>query len=62
MLRCGQDPAKGFRGNSQAIPTRPIIKLRICRIGIGLTAASRFFEMKSQKTLGQMKPSIALAI
>lgn len=29
---------------------------------MGVTAASRFLEMKSQKTLGQMKPSMALAI
>lgn len=62
MLRCGNEPAKGFKGHSQARPTRPIIRLSIWRTGTGETAASRFFETKSQKTLGQMKHSMVLAI
>ena len=62
ILRCTNEPAKGLIGHSQARPIRPRIKLRIWRTGTGATAASRFFETKSQKTLGQMKPSIALAI
>lgn len=31
----------------------------ICRMGAGLTAGSRARVMKSQKILGQKKPSIA---
>ena len=33
----------------------------ICSIGTGLTAASRVFVRKSQKILGQKKPSSAAA-
>lgn len=37
-------------------------RLRIWRIGAGFTAPLRFLVMKSQRILGQMKPSIALPI
>lgn len=62
MLRCGNDPAKIFSGHSQARPIKPIMRLRIWRIGMGFTAPLRFLVRKSQKILGQMKPSIALPI
>jgi hypothetical protein len=38
-----------------------MMRFKIWRTGTGATAASRFLEIKSQKTLGQIKPSIALA-
>lgn len=39
----------------------PDIRLMVCRMGIGLTAPSRFLVRKSQNILGQKKPSIAAA-
>lgn len=49
-------------GHSQAVMTIPITRLMDCSTGIGFTAPSRFLVRKSQKILGQKKPSIAAAI
>ena len=49
-------------GHSHASRKRPDSRLMICRIGIGFTAGSRLLVRKSQKILGQKKPSIAAAI
>lgn len=62
MLRCGRVPARRFNGHSHAMPSRPIMRLRIWSIGVGFTAPLRFLVVKSQKILGQMKPSTALPI
>lgn len=59
MLRCGGVPAMNFNGHSHASTRSPKMRFRICSTGIGLTATSRLVVMKSQKTLGQKKPSIA---
>ena len=61
MLRCSEVPARGFKGHSQARPKRPKIRLMIWRIGKGLTMPSKILVRKSQKTLGQKKPSRAAA-
>lgn len=54
-------PAMNPSGHSQANMKIPNTRLMICRIGKGLTAKSRFLVRKSQKTLGQKKPSTAAA-
>lgn len=60
ILRCGSDPAINFNGHSHANPSRPITRLRIWSTGTGFTAPSRFVVMKSQRSFGQIKPSMAL--
>lgn len=48
-----------FNGHSHASTRSPNTRFKICSTGIGLTATSRLVVIKSQKTLGQKKPSIA---
>ena len=62
MLRWNMVPASGRKGHSHAKPSSPKSKLRVCNIGTGRTAASRFFVRKSKNILGQKKPSRAAAI
>lgn len=62
MLRCIAVPAKNPSGHSQQSITIPKTRLMAWRMGRGFTAPSRFFVRKSQKILGQKKPSIAAAI
>jgi len=63
MLLCrpGNILTTGWKGHSQAKVNMPNMMLMICRTGKGLTAPSRFFVRKSQKILGQKKPSIEAA-
>lgn len=62
MLLCIAEPARNPSGHSHASMMSPSTRLRVCRIGIGFTATSRFLVMKSQKILGQKKPWTPAAI
>jgi hypothetical protein len=61
MLLWSAVPAMNPNGHSQANMKRPKTRLMIWRIGRGFTAKSRFLVRKSQKILGQKKPSTAAA-
>jgi hypothetical protein len=61
MERCIAVVAMNPRGHSHAKMMMPRTRLIVCRAGKGFTAPSRFFVRKSQKILGQKKPSIAAA-
>lgn len=52
-------PASRGRGHSRAIMAMPKMRLMIWRTGKGLTMTSSEWVRKSQKILGQMKPSMA---
>jgi hypothetical protein len=54
-------PATKERGHSRASIPMPKKRFMICKIGTGFTAPSRFLVRKSQKILGQKKPSTAAA-
>lgn len=62
MERWSAVPAMRPRGHSQASMTMPRTMFIICKTGKGFTAPSRFLVRKSQKILGQKKPSSAAAI
>ena len=55
-------PAKKLRGHSMARTRSPNTRFSTWRTGMGLTAPSRFLVRKSQKILGQKKPSMAATI
>lgn len=55
-------PANRGRGHSRAIMAMPKMRLMIWRMGKGLTAMSSDLVRKSQKILGQMKPSMEAPI
>ena len=61
ILLCSAVPAMKPSGHSHAKKKMPNTRLMICRIGRGFTARSRFLVRKSQKILGQKKPSTAAA-
>lgn len=55
------EPATKDKGHSRASMPMPKKRLMICSMGMGFTAPSRFLVRKSQKILGQKKPSMAAA-
>lgn len=55
-------PARGGSGYSQARASRPSSRLRIWRMGMGLTAPSRVLVRKSKKSLGKKRAEREAAI
>lgn len=60
-LRWIAEPAMNPKGHSRATMNSAMMRLMICNTGTGLTAGSSVLVKKSQKILGQKKPSRAAA-